>query len=64
MKKNDAAPSPELVFLGRRTDEPYTTSDIIAEHTGNSYRSIHRKGAISNHILANGVGKEALDKRI
>jgi len=42
MKKIDAAPSPELVFLGRRTDEPYTTSDIIAEHTGNSYRSIQR----------------------
>ncbi len=40
MKKNDTAPSTELVFLGRRTDEPYTTSDIIAEHTGNKHDTV------------------------
>lgn len=31
-----------LVFLKSSKDEPYTTSDIIAEATGNNYRSVQR----------------------
>lgn len=32
----------ELVFMDNKGHEPFTTSDIIAEHTKNSYRSIQR----------------------
>lgn len=32
----------ELVFLKSSKDEPFTTSDIIADATGNNYRSIQR----------------------
>lgn len=32
----------ELVFLTQNTDEPFTTSDIIAAETGNNYRSVQR----------------------
>ena len=32
----------ELVFLLPNTQEPFTTSDVIAEKTGNSYRSVQR----------------------
>ncbi len=31
-----------MVFLSPNTGEPFTTSDVIAEATGNSYRSIQR----------------------
>ena len=31
-----------LVFLTPNTQEPFTTSDVIAEMTGNSYRSVQR----------------------
>lgn len=31
-----------LVFLAPNTQEPFTTSDVIAEMTGNSYRSVQR----------------------
>ena len=31
-----------IVFLVPNTQEPYTTSDVIAEMTGNSYRSVQR----------------------
>lgn len=46
MSKNKTlpAPLPDLVFLHQMgaKAEPYTTSDIIAEYTGHSYRSIQR----------------------
>lgn len=32
----------ELVFIESKTQEPFTTSDIIAEYTGNNYRSVQR----------------------
>lgn len=32
----------ELVFIKSSKDEPFTTSDIIADATGNNYRSIQR----------------------
>lgn len=32
----------DLVFLKPNTKEPFTTSDIIAQFTGNSYRSVQR----------------------
>lgn len=32
----------DLVFLAPNTREPFTTSDVIAEMTGNSYRSVQR----------------------
>ena len=31
-----------IVFLTPNTQEPFTTSDVIAEMTGNSYRSVQR----------------------
>ena len=39
-KKKLTAPLPNLVFLHQT--EPYTTSDIIAEYAGHSYRSVQR----------------------
>lgn len=48
--RTNKAPAPDLVFLhqaGIKT-ELFTTSDIIAEHTGHSYRSIHR--TIENQV--------------
>ncbi len=48
MSKNRATQSGDLVFLGSKTEGPYTTSDIIAEHTGNGYRSIQR--TVERHI--------------
>ena len=40
----------DMVFIndGIRSQEPFTTSDIIAEHTKHSYRSIQR--TIENHL--------------
>ncbi len=42
MSKKETAFPAKMVFLGGKAKEPYTTSDIIAEHTGNSYRSVQR----------------------
>lgn len=39
----------ELVFMDSKGREPFTTSDIIAEHTKNSYRSIQR--SIENQFI-------------
>ncbi len=47
-KKPKQGELPALVFEDSSTGEPFTTSDIIAEHTGNSYRSIQR--TIENQI--------------
>ena len=39
----------ELVFIqGDLKSEPFTTSDVVAEYTGNSYRSIQR--TIEKHL--------------
>lgn len=40
--KKDTPAGAVLVFADGRSGEPFTTSDIIAEHTGHSYRSIQR----------------------
>ncbi len=51
-KKAVAVKPAALVFLDNKSDEPFTTSDIIAENTGNSYRSIQR--TIENQINRKG----------
>ncbi len=39
----------KLVFIqGDLKSEPFTTSDVVAEYTGNSYRSIQR--TIEKHL--------------
>jgi len=44
VKRTDtpAPASAALVFTNSSTGEPFTTSDVIAEHTGNGYRPIQR----------------------
>lgn len=32
----------ELVFIESKTQEPFTTSDVIAEYTNNNYRSVQK----------------------
>ncbi len=41
MKEKNAQPA-KLVFLGGKADEPYTTSDIIAEHSGNKHHAVQQ----------------------
>ena len=38
----------EIVFLYPNTDEPFTTSEVVAERTGMSYRSVQR--LIEKHL--------------